>query len=113
MTSPFSVELVPDRATLIVAARGELDLGTAPDLEAALEEARTAGFERVVLDLSAVTFMDSTGIALVVAASTDRPGRRAVEVEPGTGQPRDVLALSGVLDRLGQVRSTSSEIAPT
>jgi anti-sigma B factor antagonist len=115
MSSPFSVELVPERETLVVAAHGELDISAVAELRTALDEARAAGFEQVVLDLAGLTFMDSAGVALVLTAATDRPGRPAVAVDPGYGAARRLLALTGVLDRLParQARSTSNEIAPT
>jgi anti-sigma B factor antagonist len=119
MSSPFSAELVPERETLVVAAQGELDIAAVADLHAALDEARAAGFEQVVLDLSGVTFIDSAGVAALRSAATDRPGRSAVAVEPGHGRAREILALTGVLDGLPARRSrdqalcTSNEIAPT
>jgi len=52
---------------------GELDLQTAPELEETL--GRTAREAReVVLDLSEVTFVDSTGISLIV--QTDAESRQ-------------------------------------
>jgi len=47
--------------------RGELDLGTAPELEGPLEEAIGAG-EPLLIDLSECDFIDSTGIAMIVRA---------------------------------------------
>jgi len=51
----------------VVAVRGELDLGTAPELEGPLDEAVAAG-EPLLIDLDACDFIDSTGIALIVRA---------------------------------------------
>jgi anti-anti-sigma factor len=51
----------------VVAVSGELDLGTAPDLEGPLDEAVAAG-EPLLIDLSSCDFIDSTGIALIVRA---------------------------------------------
>ena len=44
---------------------GELDLATAPTLEAALDGVEIA--ERLVLDLCGLSFIDSTGLHLLVA----------------------------------------------
>jgi anti-sigma B factor antagonist len=46
---------------------GELDLDTAPVLEAPLREAQNAGVS-VLLDLSDCEFVDSSGLALIVQA---------------------------------------------
>jgi anti-anti-sigma factor len=48
--------------------RGELDMGTAPDLERKLEPALEDSAAPIMLDLSGCEFIDSTGIALIVRA---------------------------------------------
>lgn len=52
----------------VVRLYGEVDLLTAPRIEEALSEAAVLrdGIPGIVLDLSGVTFMDSTGIGLLV-----------------------------------------------
>lgn len=50
-----------------IAVRGELDLNTAPELEAEIERALASDTDvALMLDLSACEFIDSTGIALIV-----------------------------------------------
>lgn len=46
--------------------RGELDMGTVPDLEQELEPVLADSGASVMLDLSECEFIDSTGIALIV-----------------------------------------------
>jgi anti-sigma B factor antagonist len=48
--------------------RGELDMNTAPQLEAQLQEALLQASASVLVDLSDCEFIDSTGIALIVRA---------------------------------------------
>jgi anti-sigma B factor antagonist len=63
----FSVRTETDGDRCIVAVGGELDAQTAPQLTAeAGGRLDTADFSRVVVDLSDVTFLDSTGIAALV-----------------------------------------------
>jgi anti-sigma B factor antagonist len=52
--------------TLVLA--GELDLANAEALSGALEAAEAAETSRVVVDMTALEFIDSTGIAVLVAA---------------------------------------------
>ena len=52
----------------IIAASGELDAATAPELEAALGRAMEAGAKRVVIDLKGASFIDSSGLATLVRA---------------------------------------------
>ena len=50
-----------------LAVAGELDAFSAPKLRSALREARAAG-EALVLDLRGLRFMDSSGLAVILAA---------------------------------------------
>jgi anti-sigma B factor antagonist len=52
-------------AVTIVAARGDLDIITSPQLDSCLTEARRATAQ-VILDLSAVDFMDTSCLAVIV-----------------------------------------------
>jgi anti-sigma B factor antagonist len=62
---PFGVEVRCRDAVAIVQPRGELDLVTVETLRAALDAIESA--ERLVLDLRGLSFMDSTGLQLLVA----------------------------------------------
>lgn len=64
---PFRVDVHPERDAVRVAPVGELDLATAKLLEEQLHELRSAGFHRIVLDLRDLTFIDSSGIRVIVA----------------------------------------------
>ena len=57
----------PERDVVRVVPVGELDLATAGMLERELHELRDAGFDHVVLDMRELTFIDSSGIRVVVA----------------------------------------------
>ncbi|MFN8123781.1 MAG: STAS domain-containing protein [Thermoleophilia bacterium] len=48
---------------------GELDLATAPDVLAAVEAATGDGTSRLVLDMSGVSFIDSTGVRTLLEAN--------------------------------------------
>ena len=61
------VDVHPQRDHVCVVPVGELDLATAPAIEQQLHELRDSGFDRIVLDLRKLTFMDSKGIALILA----------------------------------------------
>jgi anti-sigma B factor antagonist len=56
----------PGRACTVVAVGGEIDMDTRPMLEDLLNEVVDAGARHVVLDLAGVTFVDSTGLNLLV-----------------------------------------------
>jgi len=80
---------------------GELDLAAAPALESELELALGAAFERIVVDLSELEFIDSTGLSVLVKAH-QRAQDTGVElgiVNP-TAQVERLLSLTGLSDRL-------------
>ena len=74
-----------------VALRGELDLGSVERLERALDE---CGGD-VVLDLRGLTFMDSTGVrVLLEAAERAGPGLRMIP--PRDGDARITIDETGI-----------------
>lgn len=81
----------PDTWLLVV--RGEFDRDTLPCLRAALDDAGAADAERIVLDLSGVTFGDSSFLNELLVAH-GRPGQ-LVLVGPFTGQIRRLFELTG------------------
>jgi anti-sigma B factor antagonist len=95
----FACRVRHDGAQARVGLHGEVDLAARPELDAMLETL-TDGAERVVVDLTAVTFMDSTGLHWLVRVhdAVARAGA-TLQVAVADGPVRDVLALTGV-DRL-------------
>lgn len=55
-----------DGATRVIAVRGEIHVTSAPDFATRLDEAISEGAAAVVIDLSAVTFIDSTGLSVLL-----------------------------------------------
>jgi anti-sigma B factor antagonist len=93
----FRVELIPDRTRILVAPHGELDLSTAGEVGDAIAEVRERGFERIVLDLRGVTFIDSTGVRLLVRTrSAADEGSWDFSIIDGGEQAGHVLVLAGV-----------------
>lgn len=89
------VESRPDSPVgWVVSADGEVDLATSPRLRTALLEAIEA-HPSVLVDLRAVTFMDSTGIATLLAAAEAARRRGATLVVDPSRTVRKVLELVG------------------
>ena len=91
-----------DRVRITIGLRGLVDLGTQPILEEALDRALAEpGAAEIVVDLGALTMLDSTGIATLLAAyRTGRAGNVAVRVINPLGMVRRVLEITGVLKTL-------------
>jgi anti-sigma B factor antagonist len=64
---PFAVQSRQTDGVTVVDVGGEVDIETAPRMRAALAAAVDAGLP-VVVDLGAVTFMDSFGFGVLAAA---------------------------------------------
>ena len=69
MSGLLSVGVVRDDHRLAIIPTGELDMSTAAKLEEAVRAAEATDAKRIVVDLSEVTFMDSTGLKLLLEAS--------------------------------------------
>ncbi|MDJ0386200.1 STAS domain-containing protein [Streptomyces sp. G-G2] len=96
MTSSFSATATPVDDTVLIIAAGEMDADVTPDLDLILR-ALPAG-TAVVLDMTAVTFMDIDGLRLVLSLR-DRPdGLLILGLGP---QPRRLLELA---EELGLVK---------
>ncbi len=85
--------------TTTVRVAGELDLLTAPELNAALAEAPGD----VVLDLRGVTFVDSAGLAVLVA---QRRARRARGTRLRVERPRPNVVRAFALAGFGPALET-------
>jgi anti-sigma B factor antagonist len=81
----------------VVEVRGELDLSTSDELRSALDGAFDTEPPRVAVDLTGVTFMDSSSLGVLVATlerARERDGElRLVGVQ---GSPAKVIALTGL-----------------
>lgn len=98
---------IRDAVGVRVRLRGELDLAGAPALREALRTLRERR-ELVLLDLDELSFIDMSGLRVVMAAAAEasRDGW-AFTVTPGSAQVRRLLAvvpLSGQLPRDGSSR---------
>jgi anti-anti-sigma factor len=96
-----------------VVARGELDVATADELARTLDPVVSGGASLVVLDLSDVTFLDSSGLRTIVRSATsleEGGGRLVVDgVSPAVAR---VLEVTGLLERLRGDGGAAAE-APT
>ena len=63
--SVFEVRIEGDA---LVVVSGELDMATSPELTSAVESLASTASKRVVVDLSGVTFLDSTGVSALCLA---------------------------------------------
>lgn len=63
----FGLETDERDTCVVLAVKGEVDLGTAPHLRQRLIELVADGHRRIVVDMTATDFLDSTGLGALVA----------------------------------------------
>lgn len=89
----IDIEHGDDGAVLVAA--GEIDLASAPQLEADLGSCLTAG--PVIVDLTGVSFMDSTGLRVLLAAHEQAAeSDRALKLVVTDGPVSKLLSITGV-----------------
>ena len=79
---------------MLVRAAGDLDLHTCPEFQEVLGRASAHHPSRLVVDLSGVTFMDSTALGVLVVLQ--RGMSRPLDVVVTRPQLRRVLAITGL-----------------
>jgi anti-sigma B factor antagonist len=112
MATPFTVEIEHlDGKIRAFRLRGELDHATAPELRAPLHEAIDRGERVFLIDLTDCSFIDSTGLSVLVNARSrvlddDAPGR--FEICCADSQIRRLLEITGI-DRAFGVHQTRED----
>jgi anti-sigma B factor antagonist len=91
--------------SIIVSLAGELDLYNAHEVREALLECCAEAPQRLVVDLSAVTFIDSTALGVLIEARTKLANRRGFLLAAPGLETRRALEVSG-LDRHFAVHDT-------
>lgn len=88
----------------VLRPEGEIDVATAPELRQNLIDAINGGATRVVVDMAGVTFIDSTGLGVLVGAmkrATSRGGEVVVErVPPAIRRVFEVTGLDRAIETL-------------
>lgn len=108
----LTIEVLPREGSVTVRLVGEIDMATAPKIRDAALCAMRQHAPTIHLDLSGVTFMDSTGLEVLLAT------RRHAELEGGqlhlvdpTRSVLRVLEITGV-DRLFHISQAQPASAP-
>jgi anti-anti-sigma factor len=91
----------PGREPVTLELAGELEISSVAAARTRLVALELAAGDQLVLDLRAVTFIDSTGVRLILQAREHARRRRAgFMLLCGEGEVLRVLALSGLVDQL-------------
>lgn len=90
----FSVERHDVDGTVVLSLRGECDLSNAEQLSSAIEE---TGASALLIDLSELDFIDSTGLKVIVSAvKTARRENRWLTLRAGAPPVMRVFEITGL-----------------
>lgn len=104
---PFPLAITAQRqeTSTVLRLTGEIDLSSAHLLVEAIDEAIDAGATTIVLDFAGVTFVNSTGLGTMVAATKRLRGEGGdLVLRHFRGIPASALATTG-LDRFFTIES--------
>jgi anti-sigma B factor antagonist len=89
-----------DSSGPVLALIGDLDLATGPDFERRLHEAEQPTPSRILVDLSGLEFMDSTGLTVLVQALrfSEASGHQLI-LRRGPQQIQRLFDVTGIEDR--------------
>jgi anti-sigma B factor antagonist len=93
------IETSDDGEAVVLSLQGELDLTSAPTFERELRAAESANPRRLIIDLSRLEFMDSTGLrALLLARGRAQSDGYSLALRRGPRQVQRVLELTQTVD---------------
>lgn len=97
----LTIRCTADDRGAVVILGGELDLESAPELDRQLREVAGASPGRLLIDLSGLEFMDSTGLSVIVHAHRDSQANgHQLALRPGPPQVQRLFELTGVRQHL-------------
>jgi len=115
----LTIEIERGDNELRIGLVGELDIGSAADLDDALLEAERSGVQTIRVDLRDLQFLDSTGLRAILSAQlrASVDGSRLVIV-PGPERVQRLFALTGTAEFLHfedgeQAPDNVSELPPS
>ena len=73
----FSIDTARAGDAVVISLSGELDLASADDLGRLIQRVEETEPPRIVIDLSSLSFIDSTGLQVLLSAKSRSDGRLA------------------------------------
>ena len=93
----FGFTVARDGESAKVVASGEIDLASSPELRDELQGLLDAGVRSLVIDLSAVSFIDSSGLGVLVGVL------KRMDDETGSGANLRICGLTGPVRKVFEI----------
>ena len=101
LEEPLIIEVADDGEDTVFVLRGELDPHTAPSLRNEIDRVLGSGRANLVLDLAGLSFIDSSGLRVIISAhkeTAERDGHLVLRSPSPTA--RRLLDITGLLDHI-------------
>jgi anti-anti-sigma factor len=111
----LSVETCTEGECCTLVLAGELDMGTAAHLEAAVADALEPAPRQLVLDMRHVSFTDSTGLRAILRArrSAESLGSEFFLIRSEEGEQHHLFQVSGLIGELTFREPGPGDLGPT
>jgi anti-sigma B factor antagonist len=100
MEPTFQTQIAKRGDSVVLVVIGEVDIATAPLLEQRLTEAESIDAATVIVDLDGVSFMDSSGLQVLLSHVVSETNGRRVRLTRGSRQVQRLFEVSGMRDHL-------------
>jgi anti-sigma B factor antagonist len=100
MASTLHIDVARQGGAIVLNVRGEVDLATAPILDKQISAAEAENVAEIIVDLDRVTFMDSSGLQVLLAHILAAQNGNRIRLTRGSPQVTRLFTVSGMLDQL-------------
>ena len=100
MEGTLHIDIAQRNGATVLSVLGEVDLATAPILDEQISAVEAGDAATIVVDLDRVTFMDSSGLQVLLAHVLSQQDGGRIRLTRGSPQVARLFTVSGMLEQL-------------
>ena len=100
MEGSLQIDIAQRNGATILSVLGEVDLATAPLLDEEISAVEAGDATTIVVDLDRVSFMDSSGLQVLLTHVFSEQNRSRIRLTRGSPQVVRLFTVSGMLEQL-------------
>jgi anti-sigma B factor antagonist len=100
MPAALQIDTAQRNGATVLTVLGEVDLATAPLLDEQITAAEAGATERIVVDLDRVSFMDSSGLQVLLTHVLSEENGSRIRLTRGSPQVLRLFKVSGMFEQL-------------